>query len=148
MRNIYLCLLLCTSPFAFAQKPPAKFGDIPMEDMKMTVYPKDSSSEAVVLFDYGVTYLANRTKALSPSDKNFILQSTETYLYFERHIRIKILKTVGLHHANIEIPLFHVGALEEKLGNLKAVTYNLERDKIIEAELSKEGTFKEKFNRN
>jgi hypothetical protein len=45
-------LLVCAT-FSIAQKAPLKFGDIPMEDMKMTVYPKDSAAEAVILADYG-----------------------------------------------------------------------------------------------
>jgi len=107
---------------AVAQKSPVKFGNIPMEDMKMTVYPKDSSAEAVVLFDYGVAYITDDARTVN--------------LYFERHVRIKVLKKEGLHQADISIPLFHSGSAEESISNLKAVTYNLEGDKIVESKLS------------
>src|SRR5216684_7201081 len=74
MRKILFLLLFAAFFVLKAQKPPEKFGDIPLEDMKMTVYPLDSSASAVILFDYGVAYI---------SLPNF---------YFERHVRIKILK--------------------------------------------------------
>jgi hypothetical protein len=40
-----------------AQKSPIKYGEIPMEDMQMTIYPGDSSASAVVLADYGNSYM-------------------------------------------------------------------------------------------
>lgn len=117
----------------FAQKAPAKFGDIPMEDMTMKVYPLDSSASAVVLFDYGVAYIS---------------VTSEAKLQFERHTRIKILKKEGLGYADIAIQVFHNGGNEEQVQNLKGTTYNLENNKIVETKLSKDGMFKEKFNRN
>ncbi|MBS1506883.1 MAG: DUF3857 domain-containing protein [Bacteroidetes bacterium] len=119
--------------FLFAQKAPAKFGDIPMEDMTMKVYPLDSSASAVVLFDYGVAYISV-TNAIQ--------------LFYERHTRIKILKKEGLGFADVGIRVYHEGATEEAVLNLKGATYNLENNKIVETKMSKEGMFKEKFNRN
>ncbi len=100
----------------------------------MKVYPLDSSASAVVLFDYGVAYLS-----YTANDVN---------LYFERHTRIKILKKEGLGQADISVQLLQAGSSEEKLGNLKATTYNIENGKIVETKLDKDGTFKEKFNKN
>jgi Transglutaminase-like superfamily. len=126
-----VCLLLSIG--AIAQKPPAKFGEISMEDMKMTVYDKDSSASAVVLFDYGNAYIS---------------VGNEIQLYFERHIRIKILKKEGLEWANANIQLYHSGSAEEKVIALKASTYNLMEGRMVESKMSKDGVFKEKFNRN
>jgi len=97
-----------------------------MEDMKMKVYPLDSSASAVILFDYGVS-----------NNSNFI-----------RHTRIKILKEDGFRLGNVEIPLYHSKSLEERLINLKAITYNFDGGKIIESKPSDQGSFKEKFNLN
>ncbi|GHN00015.1 hypothetical protein WSM22_15040 [Cytophagales bacterium WSM2-2] len=105
-----------------------------MEDMTMKVYPLDSSASAVVLFDYGVSYLSSTANSMA--------------LFVERHVRIKILKKEGLDQADIAIRLYHESTTAEILGNLKAVTYNLEGGKIVSTSLSKEGTFKDKFNRN
>lgn len=119
---------------ASSQKSPIKFGEIPMEDMKMTSYPVDSSAVAVILADYGYAYVN--------------ISSVTASLIFERHVRIKILKKEGLSWADAAIPIYHVGATEERVSGLKASTYNLEGDKIVETKMPKEGTFKEKFNRN
>jgi len=126
MKKISLILFLFVS-VASAQKAPAKFGDIPMEDMTMKVYPLDSSASAVVLFDYGVSYLSST--------------AISTGLTVERHVRIKILKKEGLDQADISILLYHEGTSAETVGNLKAVTYNMENGKIVETSLSKDGIF-------
>ncbi len=134
MKNLlaaFFMAMICLG--AHSQKPPIKFGQIPMEDMTMTVYPKDSSAVAVILADYGHAYIN--------------ISSVKPSLIFERHVRIKILKKEGLQWADASIPVFHDGAIEERVSGLKASTYNLEGGKITETKLSKDGTFKEKFNR-
>ena len=134
MRRIFLMALIAIPVFAFSQKSPAKFGDIPKEDLEMKVYPLDSSATAVVLFDYGVAYLAANTSSI--------------VLNFEVHKRIKILKKGGLNYSDVDVRLLSIGNSEEKFGSLKAVTYNLENGKVVETQLSKDGIFKEKFNKN
>lgn len=128
------CLLLFTTSFSFGQKPALKFGEIPVEDMTMTVYDKDSSAVAVILYDYGKAYVN--------------INNVSSSLVFERQVRIKILKKEGLSWADVSIPLYISGSTEEKVSGLKAVTYNLEQGKIVETKMSKDGIFKEKFNRN
>jgi Domain of Unknown Function with PDB structure (DUF3857) len=133
MRFLAIIFFL-TSLSSHGQKSPIRFGDIPMEDMKMTVYGKDSSAAAVVLVDYGVAYIT--------------VNAGGALLNFERHTRIKILKKEGLDFANSSILLYHSGSAEEKVVSLKASSYNLESGKIIETKMSKEGIFKEKYSRN
>lgn len=137
MKLIFLSivLMLCITLPSFAQKPPAKFGDVSIEDLKMTTYSPDSSAEAVVLMDYGVSQMRFN------EDKGF-------YLEFERLKRIKILNKEGLHWADFAIDLFHSGSGEEKLVGLKAVTYNLANGKIVTSKMKSESVFKEKFNKN
>jgi hypothetical protein len=104
-----------------------------MDDMTMTVYPRDSSAEAVVLMDYGTSSL-------------FVTSMTAN-VNLERHVRIKILKKEGLNWANVQVKLYHSGSAEEKISSLKAVTYNLENGNIVESKMSKDAIFKEKFDR-
>jgi hypothetical protein len=118
---------------ASAQKSPVKFGNIPMEDMKMTVYDKDSSAAAVILVDYGEAYIQINTVAAT--------------MNFERHVRIKILKKEGLDFADVEVPLHISGTAEEKVLGLKAVTYTLENGQIVETKMSKDAVFKEKLSK-
>jgi hypothetical protein len=127
--------LIILSLYSFSQKPPIKFGDISLENMKMTVYPKDSSAEAVVLVDYGVSQLSYN------QSKGFQLQ-------FERIRRVKILTKEGLDWANFSIPLYHTSSDEEKVSNLKAVTYNLENGKVVETKAKSESIIKEKYDDN
>lgn len=120
---------------AFAQKAPVRFGDIPLEDLKMTRYEKDSSAAAVILADYG-------TSTVQYSQANGFT------LNFERITRIKILTKDGLEWANFTVPLFHDGSDDEKISGLKAITYNLENGKIVESKMKSDAVFKEKYDAN
>src|SRR5262245_3137359 len=91
MKKILSTLLVGSVLFCLAQKAPIKFGDIPMEDIKMTLYEKDSSASAVILADYGESTMAYS------EERGF-------YLKFERITRIKILKKEGLDWGDFIIP--------------------------------------------
>jgi Domain of Unknown Function with PDB structure (DUF3857) len=134
MKTLFSSLLLVVNFCSFSQKSPIKFGEIPMSDIKMTIYDKDSSASAVVLTDFGIAYIS--------------VNASGAILNFERHTRIKILKKESFDLANSSILLYHSGSAEEKLIGLKAATYNLEGGKIVESKMSKESVFKEKYNRN
>ncbi len=133
-----ILLFSCLFSFnIFAQKPaPIEFGKIPMEDLQMTVYPKDSSAEAVVLCDYG---------QYSYSFPN----NSPTTIYYRRHTRIKILKKTGFGRASIKIAIL-MGELNrsERIRNLKAVTYNLEDGLIKSYPLEETSIFNEKSSKN
>jgi hypothetical protein len=132
---VSLAPFLFISLLSFAQKPPIKFGDIPIEDLKMTVYDQDSSAEAVVLADYAES-------AISYSDaKGFQLS-------FQRIRRLKVLTKEGLKWANFEIPLYHDTDQEEKVTNIKVVTSNLHNGKIVESKAKNDTFFKEKYDAN
>jgi hypothetical protein len=136
MRIIFLVLtLFLFAQSLSAQKPPSKFGEVSMEDMKMTVYPMDSSAEAVVLVDYGNSTISyEQTKGFQ--------------LFYERLWRLKVLKKEGLNWADFSIPLYHVSNLEEKITSLKAVTYNLENGKLIETKTKSDSYIKQEYDEN
>jgi hypothetical protein len=127
------CIFVVASTSS-AQKSPVKFGEISIEDMTMKSYPNDTSAAAVVLVDYGEAYIQ--------------ITSISAAMTFERHVRIKVLKKEGTEWANAIIPLFQAGSREEKVSQLKASTFNLDKGKIVETKLDKDGIFREKFNRN
>lgn len=120
--------------YSSAQKAPIKYGDIPMEDVKMETYDKDSAAAALILADYGEAYVS--------------LAGASASLVLERHIRIKILKKEGLSWADASVPLYVSSNADEQIIGLKASTYNLENGKIVETKMAKDGRFKEKLNRN
>lgn len=133
-KQLYLLIpafLLC-SLCAIAQKPPMKFGDVSMDELKMTTYEKDSSAAAVVLADYGEAHISGAT----------------AQMVFEHHKRIKILKKEGLKWADYSISLFHNGSNRERVSGLKAATYNLENGKVVVTKMSKDAVFDEHFNKN
>jgi hypothetical protein len=128
--------LLLVSFNIFSQKlAPIEFGQVPMEDLQMKVYAKDSSAEAVVLCDYGEYFYT-------------FLNNYPTVNY-HRHIRIKILKKSGFGRANIRIP-YHPSNDDrtEKISNIKAITHNLEGEKSVDYILDAKSIFTDKVNKN
>jgi hypothetical protein len=128
-------ILLLLAHATQAQKSPIKFGEVSMEELKMNDYPADSSANAVILSEFGKAYIS--------------ITSVSAKLYFEKHVRIKILKSEGTSFSNQEIAAFRQGPQsEENISNLKAASYNLVNGKVEETKMSKDAVYKEKFNRN
>ncbi|MEE9406996.1 MAG: transglutaminase domain-containing protein [Polaribacter sp.] len=109
MKKTTLLLLLFTT-ILFAQKEKSsKMGQTTLEELKMSVYKKDSTATAVVLYEHANRYPDNR--------KN---QVPRTDYYF----RIKIFDKASFNRADITINLFK----EQKIIDLRAITYNLNED--------------------
>lgn len=98
-------------------------GQTTLEELNMTVYDKDSSAVAVVLFDQGNLYFYNQN-----------LNETRTDYYF----RIKILKKSGLRKATIKIPYYD----KQEIKNIKGITYNLVDQRKQESNLSENNIYK------
>lgn len=126
---VFILLGVCYIP-SFGQKDSMKFGVIPIEDLAMTSYAKDSSAEAIILEDFG---------KVSPTGQFSMM--------YERHVRIKILKANGTSWADQTIQLPIAGTNGENKFQFKASTFNLENGKVVESELPKESMFREKFTR-
>jgi hypothetical protein len=120
----------------FAQKAPAKFGKISLDELNATVCPIDSSAHAYYIFDYGRTYLD-------------ITNGRGLHLVTERHFRVKVLDAEGTDMANQLIGLYIAnGKNDESVRKLKAVAYNLEGGKVAETEMEKKSVFKENATEN
>lgn len=135
-------LLLTVMVFGFLQnylfaqeKPDIKYGKITSSDFDLSQSKFDTSVSAVVIADVG------RSDFEGNNDGWFSLS-------FKKHTRIKILNKNGLDAANVEIPLYFSGNMEEKVVNLKAITYNLENGKVTETTLDKKSVFKDKYDKN
>lgn len=107
-----------------------KFGEIALEELSMISYPKDSSADAVILADFG---------KVSPTGPVSML--------FERHVRIKILKSEGTRWADQAVQLPIAGTHGENKFQFRASTFNLENGKVVETQLPKESMFREKITR-
>ena len=137
MKKIFTLILanLCLLSFAQDKSPYTKFGSITASDLSKKVYSIDSSANAVVLCDIQNSKIQGNTKGW------FSVNS-------KRHTIIHILNKNAYDMASIEIPLYVSGTDEEKVSNLKAVTYNLENGKIVETKLDKKDQFVEKVDKN
>ncbi|MFI5132872.1 MAG: transglutaminase domain-containing protein [Chitinophagales bacterium] len=124
-------LVLFSVPLFAQDKTNIKYGKISPEDFAPKVYSIDSNANAVVLADIGSTEIVGNSKGW------FSLE-------FKHFKRVHILNKNGYEAANVEIELYTNGSDEEKLDNLKAVTYNLENGKVTETKLdTKAGVFKD-----
>src|SRR5690606_4887282 len=133
MKSLFTTALITLSVLhVVAQKPPIKFGDVTKEEVSMTTYDKDPIAEAVVLADYGLSWVSYR-------------QNVGFTVDFERITRIKILTKDGLSWGNFEIPLYKNNTDREKIISVKAVTYNLEGGKVVESKLRNDGIFNENY---
>ncbi|MUH34812.1 hypothetical protein D9O36_03065 [Zobellia amurskyensis] len=86
------------------------FGEIRPDEFEMMVYPKDSTANAVVLYERGNNY--------------FEVINDRIQIVKEYHIKIKIFNERGYDQATISIPLRRSKKSSEKLEELKAITHN------------------------
>ncbi|MBI1769647.1 MAG: DUF3857 domain-containing protein [Bacteroidetes bacterium] len=110
-----------------------KFGAITYADLGMKEYSKDSTAVALVLNEFGDTYIQNA------SPYNLIL---------EYHVKIKILKRQAFELANFEIPLRIIESEKESITDIQASTFNLENNSIKESKLNPKDVFTENRNKS
>ena len=126
----FLLICVCCIQFGGAQEK-FKFGEVPQELLEMSVYDKDSTASAFVVYE-------NQDVYYSWSVSDFELVSEYT-------VRIKILTADGVEHANGSIPFFkgNTNDSSEKITGLTGWTYNLENGKVVKEKLSKDYVFTE-----
>lgn len=133
-KALFLLWLLSCAHLLFAQEatePKIKFGEINPADVRMKSYEKDSTADAVVLYDYGQTV--------------FDARSGMIYHRLVYHGRIKILKKSALDLGTISMQLVKGGyERDEFISDIKGFTYNLENGEVKKEKLTKESIFIEK----
>jgi len=122
--------------FVLAGKVQAKtstFGQPVLEELKMKVYPADSSAEAVVLSDIG-------SAALFKDDNRGYVA------IHKRRVKIKILKKSALGRATVTVPLYRLNDnQQEVIDRLEGFTYNLLPDGSFQRDpLQKDAIFEER----
>jgi len=134
MKNLILTLVLFNLAIVtgHAQNYTTEFGKVAKDEMDLVTYDKDTSAEAIVLFDIGMSY--------------FVLRDNRFNLIFEQSKRIKILKEAGLNYAEIEIPFYRNGDIFESIYDLEAFTYNTENGILSKIQLDLSNTHDEKIN--
>ncbi|MCG1036303.1 DUF3857 domain-containing protein [Polaribacter sp. DS7-9] len=105
-------------------------GQTTLDELRMTVYDKDSTATAVVLYEHANIYL----------DPEFDYKTRTDYYY-----RIKILDKAAFDFADVEINLYK----EKKAIDVKAITYNLaENGGLSKTTINKDKIFKLKDSDN
>lgn len=128
MRFFFLAIFSGLFSVLNAQFTEPKFGNIEISDLSMTKYDKDTTADALILFDNGLS--------------RFVLNSSREFQFvYERHFRIKIFKKSAFHFADVAFKLYRKNSTEEKLSGLKAVTYNLENGKVVEKKVGNKDVF-------
>ena len=128
------CGVLCIQSFA-QESPYVKFGKITPAALQTKVYAIDSAAGAVVLSDIGESSIEGNSKGWFS-------------VYTKRHKVVHILNKSAYDEATVEIPLYVDGQEEEKLEEIKAVTYNLENGQVVETKLERSNIFTEKQDKN
>jgi hypothetical protein len=134
---IFSAFILITVFRLYSQDPSkAKFGNLTVADFANKQYAIDSNAHAVVIADIGSTQIQGNGKG-------------SVSLVFKRFKRVHILNKNGFDVADISISLYTNKSDEEKLDELKAVTYNLENGSVVQSKLDiKANVFKDKISEN
>lgn len=127
--RFFLIPLFLYPLFASAQMEHGfKPGQISFDELVMKTYAKDSTANAVVLQEFGETWIDNG------GDHN---------LRHYYHVKIKIFNSKGFDKANFTIPLYRNGSTRETVTQIEASTFNLENNKVTETKLDAKKIFTE-----
>jgi len=129
-----LSLLLLQNYLSAQDKLNIKFGKITPADFDLSAHKFDTGASAVVIADIGNTSFIGNSKG-------------DFTLVFKRFKRIKIINRNGYDVANESIYVYSRNGNEEKLADLKAVTYNLENGAVVETPLDPKSVFVDKIDR-
>jgi len=131
MRRFILITLTLVgiSNFTFSQEPNHDFGKCSDEELQMRYYSKDSTAEAVIVYDIGKSY--------------FKMKETGLELVYERNFKIKIFNRAGIDYAKFEIPFYEQNYKAESVLEIEGNTYNYENGKIRCTRLDSKNTFGE-----
>ncbi len=111
-----------------------KYGKVSKEELEEKYYPLDSSANAAVLYKNRQTYFDYQ-------------QNIGFMVITEIHERIKIYNKEGFDWASKNINYYNSSSDKEKIIGLKATTYNIENNKIVETDLSKKDVFDQESNK-
>jgi len=149
MSRLFKCLACIALSFmicgmAYTQQSPSKFGKVSKEELLAEYCPIDSNAHAYYLFDYGHSYFQYATSKVRDGESS---QGQKGFqLFFKHHFRIKILDSQGFDWADVAIPLYRDDN-EEKIGVIKATTYNLVDGKIEKVKLNRKDIYTEETNK-
>lgn len=101
-------------------------------DLEINTYEKDSTANALVIYDYGNSYV---------DQEDFDLKT-------EIKRKVKILNREGFEKATVTIHLYENTKAAQKVKNIVATTYNLIDNNIVTTKLDRKDIFEEKYDEN
>lgn len=121
MQKFILALLLICAVTAKPRAQDFPFGNFKIEEMDLKSYAKDATAHALVLQEYGKTWISS---------------GDGIPLIHERHVKIKIFDSKGFDQGNIEIPLYKGDSESfETVRDIEAITYTNNNNGQIERTL-------------
>lgn len=102
------------------------------KDVEFTIFEKDTTANAVVLYDYGNSYV---------DESDFELKT-------EIKRKVKILKQEGFDEATVTIHLYGNSKAEETVKKIIATSYSRINNNIVTTKLEEKDIFKEKYDEN
>lgn len=131
MKKIILLIVVLYFVSSNAQKHSVyKFGSISPHEYEITTYDRDTTANALFLYENGETVFAIKNRSI-------IIKTTY-------YAKVKIFNKQGFENANIEIPVYNNKNAEETVRNIKATTHN---GKQV-TRLNKKNVFKDRINEN
>jgi hypothetical protein len=128
----FFLFFISLSFVAFSQEGDFKPGGT-YKELAMEVYPKDTSAVAVVLNEFGEARFDNG------GDFNLLV---------DYHVKIKILKSKGLRHGDVEVILQKNGTRMELVRDIRAASYRMVNGSMVTAELDPKKILTENYNKN
>lgn len=139
MKHFLLSILIlaCAAIHADAQSIPVntRFGKVSKEEVEMTTYDKDTSANAVMLYEHTDLFMnINAAGKFALSKK--------------KHLRIKVLKEEGIDWGDFEILCYNSSNHKEVISGIEVVTYNMADGKVVETKMPKKYVFNEEYSEN
>nr|WP_321236537.1 DUF3857 domain-containing protein [uncultured Psychroserpens sp.] len=106
--------------------------EVTKQDIELNVYDKDSTANALIIYEKGKSYVDRET---------FLLKS-------EIKKKLKILNREGFDKATETIYLYGKNGKKERVKKIKATVYNIENGQVTQTQLDKSAIFEEKYNEN
>ncbi|WP_299392480.1 DUF3857 domain-containing protein [uncultured Gelidibacter sp.] len=131
MKHLCLASFLLLTSFAFSQSTfNADTYSVSRNDIATNTYTNDSTAAALVIYEYGNSYIDRDTYTLKTEIKK----------------KVKILNRNGFDRATETIYLYNNSKGKEKVSKIFATTYNLEKGAITKTELKRNEIFEEHYN--
>lgn len=118
LKSLSLFILLF-SIFSIHGQKKNNFGKLSFAEKEFVNYEKDTTANAVVLYEKGDNY--------------FQVIDNRIQLVKKYHVKIKILNAKGFDEGDISIPYYKTNTASEKVKDIQAITHNVEKKTFVSA---------------